>query len=155
MQDSLDITNDKSNQYHIEYGAPKSNIQLIKLNRKRNEMPSFKLGDTTLEQTDKYKYLGLIQNSKNNNDDHFSAIKGKLEAAYQKILKLAGDADFSNIEMEVFWKLLDSCIIPIITYGGEARETKKEDYKKTNSMYENIIKRILKVPQGTPGRHYT
>ena len=150
MQQALDITEDKSSQYHIEYGAPKSNIQQIKNNKKKEEMPTFKLGDMTLEQADKYKYLRQIQNEKNNNDDHFSALKGKLEGAYQKLLTLAGDAEFYNIEMEVMWKLLETCIMPIITYGGEAWEIKKQDYKKINSMFENIIRRILKVPQGTP-----
>ena len=147
MQQSLDITDDKSSQYHIEYGASKSNLQLIKHNKKPNAMPQFKLGNMELEITDKYTYLGLIQNSKNNNDDHINSLKGKVEAAYQKMLALAGDEDFSNIEMKVMWKILESCISPIITYGGEAWESKEADFKKVNTIYENIIKRILKVHQ--------
>ena len=131
MQTSLDITDDKSSQYHIEYGESKSNIQLIKHNKKNPEMPPFKLGSMDLEYTDKYKYLGLVQNSKNNNDDHINTIKGKVEAAYQKLLTLAGDAEFSNIEIKVMWTILETCIAPIITYGGEAWEPKKSDLKKS------------------------
>ena len=38
----------------------------------------------TLDRTEKYKYLGHIQNNKNNNEDHMRQLKGKTEAAYQK-----------------------------------------------------------------------
>ena len=99
FQRELDITDNTSNIYHIEYGESKSNIQRIKHTRKKEELPTFKLGDMELKQTDKYKYLGLTQNEKNNNDDHFRNTKGKVEAAYQQLLAVTGTADFYNIEM--------------------------------------------------------
>ena len=41
-----------------------------------------------LDYCNKYKYLGNIQNDKNNMKDHIQALKGKVEAAYQTILAI-------------------------------------------------------------------
>ena len=84
LQQSLDITDDTSKTYHIEYGQSKSNSQMIKRRGRSNAERNFKLGEIPLENTNKYKYLGYIQNSRNNNEDHMKYIKGKAEAAYQK-----------------------------------------------------------------------
>ena len=52
--------------------------------------------------------------------------------------------------MDTIWKLVTTCLIPIITYGGETRKpTKMEKEKKPNYMLDNI-KRILMTPTSTP-----
>ena len=52
--------------------------------------------------------------------------------------------------MEVIWKLLETCIIPIITYGSELWNPNKKETKMAESILDNIIKRILMVPTSTP-----
>ncbi len=49
----------------------------------------FKLGNMELEETATKKYLGMTIHSKDNLDDHLSKVKGKVETAYQTILKMA------------------------------------------------------------------
>ena len=51
----LDITNQTTKKYHIEFGKAKSNI--MKRGGQNTKEPA-KLGDMELEGTDKYKYLG-------------------------------------------------------------------------------------------------
>ena len=150
LQESLDITDDTSKTYHVEYGQVKSNTQIIGRKTKANKKESFKLGDIPLENTDKYKYLGYFQNSRNNNEDHMKYIKGKAEGAFQKMNALTGNSNFSMIEMETIWKVVETCIAPIITYGGEIWESDPATYKPANVIYEGILKRILKVPTSTP-----
>ena len=107
LQNSLDITNETSETYHIEYGKSKSNSQIIKGKKKMSNKEEFKIGDMVLENTEKYKYLGHIQNSKNNNEDHLKQIKGKVEAAYQKNdgthrkLKVPNDLNENNMESKL------------------------------------------------------
>ena len=79
MQDMLDITNTTSGIYHVEFGEPKSNVMKIGGNKDR---PEFHLGDMILKYTEKYKYLGFLQNRKNNLEDHIKALRGKVEAKY-------------------------------------------------------------------------
>ena len=150
LQKSLDTTDDISNKYHIEYGESKSNSMPIKNNRKKGKKHEYKLGDMELKETNKYKYLGYNQNSKNNNEDHFKSIKGTAEAAFQHMLSLTGNTNFSEIEMITIWEIMETCILPLITYSGEAWDSTTENYKQANQIYEALIRRILKVPQGTP-----
>ena len=146
LQKPLDITNQVSNKYHIEYGKAKSNALPIKTGRKKLKQNKYHIGDMELDQTDKYKYLGYIQNSKNNNDDHIKAVKGRTEAAYQQMMALAENSSFENIEMEAIWTVLEACITPAITYSGEAWEPTKKNYQEVNKIMEGVLKRILKTP---------
>ena len=72
-------------------------------------MPTFKLGDTTLEYTSKYKYLGETLNEKANLETHILEVKGKVEAAYQTILSIAGNKQFRIIQMEAIWTIVEAC----------------------------------------------
>ena len=151
LQKGLNITNEVSNQYHIEYGSSKSNTQTIKHSRKKSaDETAFTIGEMEIKPTETYKYLGLTQNFKNNHEDHLKLIKGKLEAAYQKMITLTGNSNFTGIEMETIWTVVQACLIPIITYGGETMETKETNYKTVNMLLDNILKRILKTPKSTP-----
>ena len=109
-----------------------------------------KLGDMEIEETDKYKYLGEIINNKGNLEDHIKMLEGKVEAAYQTILHIAKDKNFKGLKMAIIWKLVETCIIPIITYGAESTTTTHKESQKIQTIMNNIIKRILQVPQSTP-----
>ena len=147
LQEMLNITHDIASRYHIEFGATKSKILKI---GKGNSKPNLHLGEMKLEYTTTYKYLGEIFNTKGNMEDHIPEIKRKTEAAYQTILTIMGNQNFNNIQMEAAWKLVETCIQPIITYGGETWKLNKKEKKTLNQIQENIIRRILMVPQSTP-----
>ena len=75
---------------------------------------------------------------------------GEVEAAYQTILHIAKDKNFKGLKMAIIWKLVEACIIQIITYGAESRTTTQKESQKIQTIRNNIIKRILQVPQSTP-----
>ena len=52
--------------------------------------------------------------------------------------------------METIWKVVEACIIPIITYGGEVWDMTQQNFKAANQILDRILKRILKVPMTTP-----
>ena len=89
-------------------------------------------------------------NNKGNLEDHIKVIEGKTEAAYQTILYIAKDENFKGIKMETIWKLIETCILPILLYGAEVRETTKKEKEKLQTIMNNILKRTLKLPQSTP-----
>ena len=89
-------------------------------------------------------------NHKGNAEDHIIQLKRKTEAAYQTILTVLGNQYFNKIELETAWKLLETCIQPILTYGGETMNNTKREERKINQIQETIIRRILMVPQSTP-----
>jgi hypothetical protein len=147
LQKMLDITKRVADEYHIVFGKEKSKVMV--LNRKNKEQ-SCKLGTMELESAGKYKYLGEIINSTKNIKDQLEEARKKAEGALQTILIIAGDPTLKNIEMEVIWKLVETCIIPIITYGGETWDMNKNETKTANRILDNILKRLLITPTTTP-----
>ena len=146
MQKMLDITNEISSRYRIVFGKEKSKVMKMG----SSVQTELKLGDMEIEETDKYKYLCEIINNKGNLEDHIQMLEGKVEAAYQTILHIAKDKNFKGLKMAIIWKLVETCIIPIITYGAESRTTTHKESQKIQTIMNNIIKRILQVPQSTP-----
>ena len=146
-QTLLDITNKVAKKYHIKCRKEKS--QTITIGNPE-EKPQFKLGQMDLDITHKYKYLGEMINNKMNLKDQITQTESKVEAAYQAITAMAGDRHYTNIQMNTVWKLVCSCLTPIITYAGETRNPNEAKNKKFNQILDNILKRILMVPTPTP-----
>jgi hypothetical protein len=147
LQGMLNTTKRIADKYHIVFGKEKSKILI--LNKKKQDH-NLKLGEMELETTEKYKYLGEIINKSKNLKDQIEENRRKAEGAFQTILTIAGDPTLKNLEMEIVWKLVETCIIPIITYGGETWDLNKGENKKSNAILDNILKRILMVPTSTP-----
>ena len=106
-----------------------------------------------LEYTNTYKYLGETLNHKGNMENHIPEIKRKTEAAYQTILTILGNQHFNNLQMETAWTLIETCIQPIITYGGKHNtDTGKHNTQDTHGtpIYSNwtLIYRV-----GAAGHH--
>ena len=78
-QQQLDITNDTSLKFHVEYGMAKT--KYLKTGKTKNQI-NLKLGNRTVEETEKYTYLGEVNNRKMNLEDQIKTIEGKVEAAY-------------------------------------------------------------------------
>ena len=141
------ITNNTANKYRIQFGQEKSKLLII---GKDNTNPTIKLGDMIIDPSETYKYLGETLNTKNNINDHIKEIERKTEAALKSALYIAGDDNYQGIEMETIWTLIESCIIPIIIYGSETWDINQNQTKRLNRILDNIIKRILNLPQSTP-----
>ena len=85
-----------------------------------------------------------------NMTNQITAIGGKVEAAYQTLITVAEDREFKNIKMQAIWTLVQTCIIPIITYASETWHLNKQEGKKLNQILDKILKRILMTPGATP-----
>ena len=61
-----------------------------------------------------------------------------------------GDKEFKGIKMRALWELVETSIIPIITYVSECWKMTQEDRRLTQTIFNNALKEILRLPQGTP-----
>ncbi len=52
--------------------------------------------------------------------------------------------------MKAIWKLVDMCILPIITYGAEAANHTKKEEEEIQQAFNNLLKRTLDLPESTP-----
>ena len=148
MQTLLDITNEIAMRYHIKFGKEKS--KTVKIGGRTKPTEKLNLGEMELDYTDSYRYLGTMINNKMTLSNQIKEIKSKTEGAYQTMLAIARDQNFRGVEMESIWKLVETCIVPIITYGGETWNPNKKETKELNDILDNILRRILIVPQTTP-----
>ena len=77
-------------------------------------------------------------------------IEGKVEAAYQTMIAVTEDREFRGIKMQSIWLLVQTCILPIITYASETWHLTKQEEKKLNQCLDKILRRILMTPDATP-----
>ena len=97
------------------------------MNTKKELKDTMKLGNMTLIKiTENYKYLGEIINRKKSMKNQISESIRKAEGALQTILTIAGDPTLKGIQMETLWNLIETFIIPIITYACELWDPTKQ-----------------------------
>ena len=150
LQEMLNITYDVANKYHIYYLIGMAKSKILKIGKTKEKTPLY-LGNNELEYVQTYKYLGETMNNKGTIENHIKETTQKTEAAYQTILAIMGNKYYNNIELETAWKLLETRIQPIITYGGESWNINKKEQKSLNRIQEiSYDVYILMVPQSTP-----
>ena len=147
MQEMLDIAHTAATRYRLKFGEEKSKSMTIGMTP---NMPSFKLGEMEIGTCSKYKYLGVTLSEKGNMEEHMEETKRKTQGAYNTVMAIAGSANLKCIEMRTIWKTTKASIIPIITYGWEARCPTKKEESKLATILNSILKRILMVPKSTP-----
>ena len=52
--------------------------------------------------------------------------------------------------MKAVWQLVDATIIPTLTYAAKRWNYTKEEIEKTQTIFNEALKTILFLPQGTP-----
>ncbi len=146
LQQMLDTTNDIARRYHIEFGAEKCKVVRIG----RGKQAKIMLNGQALEETTKYKYLGEIINNKANLKDHIEELKGKVQAAKQKIFTETGNREFKEMRMQAIWLLIDTTIIPILTYASEGWTITKKEQDDLQKILNSTLREVLKLPDSTP-----
>ena len=145
LQQMLDITNHVAKKYHIEFGAAKCKVVKI------GKGPSSKLtlNGQILEEVEAYKYLEMI-NNKGNLSAHITELEKKIQAATQNIITETGNKELKGIKMEAVWQLVDSIIIPILTYGAEGWDPTKTELQQLQTIMNKALKPYCSYPQQTP-----
>ena len=135
-----------ANKYHIQFGAAKCKV----IKRRNVKKSALTLNGEVLEEVPRYKYLGEIINNNSNLSDHLEEIEKKIKGATATILAETGNKEFKRIKMHAVWQMVDAIIIPILTYSCEGWTPTKEEIRKLQSIFNETLKTILYLPQGTP-----
>ena len=146
LQEILDVTNHVANKYHIQFGAAKCKV----IKRGKGKKSSLKLNGEELEEVPAYKYLGETLNNKGNLSDHIAEIERKIKGATANIISETGNKEFKGIKMQAIWQMVDAIIIPIMTYACEGWTIGKEENKKLQTIFNEVIKTLLYLPKGIP-----
>ena len=146
LQEVLNVTNYVAQKYHIEFGAAKCKVVQIGKGTKSE----IRLNNQILEEVTSYKYLGELINNKGNLEDHLTATQSKIRAITGQIIAETGNKEFKGIKMKAIWQLVHATIIPILTYAAEGWNYTKDEIEKTQTIFNEALKTILFLPQGTP-----
>ena len=146
MQRMLDATIHVAQINHVEFGIPKCKV----VKNGPGKKPQLKMNGQILEEVPNYKYLGDMTNSKGNLEAQIKEIKKKTAAATQELLAETGNKEFKGMKMKAIWLLVETVIIPIITYGAETWEPTKAEMKEIEIIFIKCLKTILCLPQTTP-----
>ena len=107
---------------------------------------SFKIGDNILETVEKYKYLGVIFQEKNNFSLNCEALaKGGGRALGSIISKIHNLKDFGFSSYE---KLYNSCVVPILDYCSSVWGFKQ--YQTIDNIQHRALRYFLGVHRFTP-----
>ena len=119
-------------------------MQIVKIGKG----PSSKrtLSGQILEEVEAYKYLGEMMNDKGNLSAHITELERKIQAATQSTITETGNKEFKGIKMEAVWQLVDSIIMPILTYGAEWWEPTQTELQ---TIMNKALKILLFLPQQT------
>ena len=147
LQEVMNTTNHVALTNHIEFGAAKCKV----VKNGPGKKSQISLNGQILEEVAAYKYLGdMINNKGGQIEDQIIALKGKIHAATQEIIAETRNKEFKGMKMAAIWELVETIIIPIITYGSESWEPKKKEIAQIETIFNKALKTIPQFPDQTP-----
>ena len=149
VQEIMDTTNHVALTNHIEFGAAKCKVVKIGPGKKSQ----ITLNEQILEEIAAYEYLGDMINNKADLEGQIKALKGKIHASTQELLAETGNKEFKGMKMAAIWALVETVIIPIITYGSESWGPKKKEMTQIEAIFNKTLETIRQLPDQT--RHPT
>ena len=124
------------------YGLKKTKYMVINKGKEPEEIIEERVKERIVQETDIYKYLGLLMNISGNVKDHMLELNRKCEVINREISAVGAKHQTGKEEIKVNFKLYETCIMPALLYGLEAWG--KIDKDEMNEI-EKIQGRALKV----------
>ena len=102
------------------YGLNKTKYMVIKTGKGQEEVIEGRVKEGIVQETDIYKYLGLVINKLGNLKDHILGLNRKYEAINREINATEAKHQVGKEEIIVKFKLYEICLMPSLLYGLEA-----------------------------------
>ena len=152
LQKALDTTEQYCKEWRLSINHKKTKCMTFTRGTQK-EKTKFTIGGIALENTNEYKYLGIIINKKN--CTFIPATKALRIKATRALYAIKAKVHINNIPIRIAMKLFDSLIKPILLYASEAWEPflnitdEKWDYSEIEKAHLHFIKQILGVNRST------
>ena len=102
------------------YGLNKTKYMVIKTGKGQEEVIEERVKEGIVQETDIYKYLGLVINKLGNLKDHILGLNRKYEAINREINATGAKHQVGKEEIIVKFKLYETCLMPSLLYELEA-----------------------------------
>ncbi|VDO67738.1 unnamed protein product [Schistosoma margrebowiei] len=107
---------------------------------KKDNLAAVKIDNKEIEEVEAFHYLGSTINNKGTPD---SAITHNIEKAKSTVIKMRPILICKELSLGTKIKLVDSSIIPILTYGLESIVLRKQDWTRLETVLNTIWRMIL------------
>ena len=119
--------------------------EIVVFNSRNNSNYTFKLGEHTVQITNKYKYLGVILSK---SGSFLNARKHLAEQAKKAMQLLFIRANNLDLPIDLQFKLFDNTVMPILTYASEIWGY--ENTEIIERIHVDFLRRIMKCRKSTP-----
>ena len=119
--------------------------EIVVFNSRNNSNYTFKLGEHTIQITNKYKYLGVILSK---SGSFLNARKHLAEQAKKAMQLLFIRANNLNLSIDLQLKLFDNTVMPILTCASEIWGY--ENIEIIERIHVDFLRRIMKCRKSTP-----
>ena len=143
FQNSLNTFHEYCNNWHLNINYNKTKIIIFGARQLQNF--NFYIGNTPIEITDNYHYLGLTFSS---NGSFLKARKHIAEQATKAMHLLFTRANNASLPIDLIIKLFDHTVLPILTYGSEIFGYENIDILER--IHNKFLRKITYAKTSTP-----
>ena len=132
------------------YGLKKTKYMVINTGKEPEEVIEERVKEGIVQETDIYKYLGMVINKSGNLKDHILELNKKSEVINKNIRAIVAKNKVGKEEIRVKLKLCKACLMPALVYGLEAwGKIDKDEMNEIEKIQGRALKKIFNLPIST------
>ena len=148
IQDTIDIIETFQDLKRLQFHEEKTKKSI--LNGKKDE--TIYINNVEIGRAEHHTYLGKIISEKTGEKEEISQRITKAKAAVNECMNIVNRKELKHKRIGIGKRLLQTVIIPTLIFGAETWPTLTEKEKENmNSIQQQYMNRILKLPKSTPG----
>lgn len=136
LQEMLDQINEESKKAGLQI-----NIEKTKIISNRNLNMDIGLENSTIEKVEEFTYLGQLISME---ECQTKEINARITKAWKSYWTLK-DILKSNISMKQKTKIINTCILPVLTYGSQNWALTKQQTQKLRTCQRSIERKLLGI----------
>ena len=138
------------NEKNMIYGLKKTKCMVINTGKEPEEVIEERAKEGIAQETDIYKYQGMVINKSGNLKDHILELNRKCEVINREISAIGAKHQVGKEEIRVKLKLYETYLMPTLLYGLEAWEKiDKDEMNEIEKIQGTSLKRIFNLPVST------
>ena len=146
LQNQLNSLKREADRLELTVNLDKTNIMVFRMGGYLGIRERWFYGNNELKVTNAYKYLGMIFTTKLSISNALSEVCKKGKRGVIEIQRCLNKV--KSMDCDLFWKMFDTQIVPLLTYAAEVWGL-HEDSHKIETVHTFAIKRLLFVPLHT------
>ena len=152
LQQMLDITDAFAREWHLSFNPSKSKVMIVGRGNRPHQI--WKLGQLTLDETNRYTYLGEVISMDLTMHPHLIHLQQKQIAQLNRIHSAGSEESLSRIKMSTFIQLHQRCLLPSLLYNAETWVMSQAEINKLENLQIQAFRKYFTSPKSTPKAAY-